>query len=82
MRGCLLDTRIIVPARHSAPGAWPKNNTRDAGRRGNPGVGQIRAGSGPRGARGIDRASPPAGAVFLVAVSPAIPVLRLADSGL
>ena len=51
--------------------------TRDAGRRGNPVSASQRAGSDPRGARGIDRAWSPAGAVFLVAVSFDAPDLRL-----
>jgi hypothetical protein len=65
------------PRARLAPGAWPKRRTR--GTRDAAGT-QVsasqRAGSDPRGARGIDRAWSPAGAVFLVAVSCGAPVLR------
>ncbi|MBP1179131.1 hypothetical protein JOE48_001095 [Methylobacterium sp. PvR107] len=60
----------IVPARRWAPGAWPKKRpqgTRDAA--GTQVSASQRAGSDPRGARGIGRAWSPAGAVFLVAAS-------------
>ena len=58
------------PRARLAPGAWPKKRTR--GTRDAAGT-QVsasqRAGSDPRGARGIARAGSPAGAVFLVAAS-------------
>ncbi|MBP1178438.1 hypothetical protein JOE48_000402 [Methylobacterium sp. PvR107] len=60
----------IIPARRLAPGAWPKKRpqgTRDAA--GTQVSASQRAGSDPRGARGIGRAWSPAGAVFLVAAS-------------
>ena len=77
-----LPPRVIVPARRWRRGHGPGANTRDAGRRGNPGVGQVRAGSDPRGApRHRPGACPGRCRLSRRGVSD-VPVLRLPVSGL
>ncbi len=82
LRGGRHRTRVIVRARAWRRGHGPGDGTRDAGRRGNPGVGQVRAGSDPRGAPRHRPGMVPSRCRLSRRGVSDVPVLRLPVSGL